>query len=332
MLERTSPAPGIPQLSAALPQPPAALRSCRSSFRAVAVLPVSPPRVAWAAMSGLPRLPLLACLTTLSVMSAACASGSPARERDPATPRTSTSSPTPTSTPSPSYSVSPNGGDSLASFFGPDFNPGANFCTFSDQVVSIAGGVLTVIYPTGSTAPSMGPPYGGAQICEPFSSGPRTSATLTYRVRFPVGFEFVKGGKLPGLYGGTEPFSGGSHNSGGWSTRLMWRAGGAGEIYAYIAGVSGYGLDLGRGNFVWPADGKWHTVSLHDVLNTPGQPNGEAVLSLDGKIVVDATGLDITDTETPISGLFFSSFYGGHDPSWAPSAEMHIDFTGFSVS
>jgi hypothetical protein len=71
---------------------------------------------------------------------------------------------------------------------------------------------------------------------------------------------------------------------------------------------------------------------LHVVLNTPGQSNGQAVLSLDGNAVIDATGLDITETGTPISGLFFSTFYGGHDPSWAPTAAMHLDFQDFSAS
>ena len=30
---------------------------------------------------------------------------------------------------------------------------------------------------------------------------PSDVMTLTYNVRFPSGFDFVKGGKLPGLYG-----------------------------------------------------------------------------------------------------------------------------------
>lgn len=244
----------------------------------------------------------------------------------PAPPTPSTPTPTPESAPPP-----PASGD-LATFFGRDFSPSAAFCTFQDQFVSMSAGDLTVTYPAGSTAPSMGPPYGGAQICEPFASGPQTSATLTYQIRFPVGFQFVKGGKLPGVYGGVEPFSGGGHNPNGWSMRLMWQAGGAGEIYAYISGVNGYGLDLGRGDFTWPADGLWHTVSLKVVVNSPGQSNGEAVLSLDGRVVVDATGLAVTDTATPISGLFFSTFYGGHDPSWAPTANMQLAFAEFSAN
>jgi hypothetical protein len=246
------------------------------------------------------------------------------------TPTGPTSSPS--ATPDPAPSGPPVTPGTLAAFFGPDFDARDAFCTFSDQVASISGTDLTVDYPAGSTAPSMGAPYGGAQICEPFSSGSQTSATLTYQVKFPIGFQFVQGGKLPGLYGGVEPFSGGGHNADGWSMRLMWRTNGAGEIYAYISGVTGYGLDLGLGDFTWPADDQWQTVSLHVVLNTPGQSNGQAVLSLDGNAVIDATGLDITETGTPISGLFFSTFYGGHDPSWAPTAAMHLDFQDFSAS
>jgi hypothetical protein len=235
-------------------------------------------------------------------------------------------------TPSPSQTAPTTSAGGLASFFGSDFDASDAFCLFNEQVVSITGSVLTVYYPAGSTAPSMGAPFGGAQICEPFAAGPQTSATLNYAVRFPVGFQFVKGGKLPGLYGGVEPFSGGRHNGDGWSMRLMWRPAGAGEIYAYLAGTTGYGLQLGLGDFYWPADGLWHTVSLHVVVNTPGESNGVAVLSLDGKVVINSTGLDITQTATPISGLFFSSFYGGHDPSWAPTALMHLDFADFSAN
>ena len=46
---------------------------------------------------------------------------------------------------------------------------------------------------------------------------------LTYRVRFADEFNFVKGGKLPGLVGG-EANTGGRVPTGrdGWSARMMW--------------------------------------------------------------------------------------------------------------
>jgi hypothetical protein len=220
----------------------------------------------------------------------------------------------------------------LSHFFGPKFNASKAFCPFNPEVASIAGPTLTVSYPAGSSAPSSGGPAGGAQLCVPFAAGSRTDATLTYRLLVPVGYQFVKGGKLPGLYGGSEPFSGGKHTSNGWSMRLMWRSGGAGEVYGYISTTSGYGNDWGRGNFRFAADGRWHTVSEHVHLNTPGRSDGYVTLSYDGRVVVSQPNLSVTKTRTPIAGLFFSTFYGGHDRSWAPTATQQLEFSGFSVN
>ena len=228
--------------------------------------------------------------------------------------------------------VATGSGDSLTTFFGSDFASASVFCTFSHQVAAVASGVLTVAYPAGSNAQSSGPPFGGAQVCEPFTAGSGTRATLSYQVRFPVGFQFVKGGKLPGIYGGQEPFSGGKHNSDGWSMRLMWRTGGAAEIYAYIATTNGYGDEYGKGNFHWLADGKWHDVTEVVTLNSPGLANGTMTLAYDGTTFVTRTGLEITRTATPAAGLFFSTFYGGHDTSWAPTAAMHVDFQNFTAT
>jgi hypothetical protein len=219
----------------------------------------------------------------------------------------------------------------FTAFFAPDFKGNA-FCKFSHQVVTIAGSALAVSYPKGSTAPSAGAPYGGAQLCVPFAAGAATDATLTYDVRFPVGFEFVKGGKLPGMYGGVLPFSGGKRNPNGWSMRLMWRDQGLAEVYGYIANSSGYGDDWTGGGLAFQADGKWHHLAEQIHLNSPGNADGYVTLSYDGQEYIRKSGLAITTTNTPISGLYFSTFYGGHDASWAPSADMAIGFANFHRS
>lgn len=216
--------------------------------------------------------------------------------------------------------------------FGPSFDTRRAFCTFGHPQQTIADDVLSVRYPAGSSAQSDGPPYGGAQMCLPFAAGPVRHATLTYKVRFPLGFQFVKGGKLPGLYGGDEPFSGGEHNPNGWSLRLMWRTSGAAEIYAYTAATSGYGDEYGKGNFAWKADGQWHTVTEKVALNTPGAADGRVTLAYDSTTYITQNNLDITTTDTPVGGLFFSTFYGGNENSWAPSADMHVDFADFRAS
>lgn len=67
---------------------------------------------------------------------------------------------------------------------------------------------------------------------------PNKAYTLTYKVFFEPGFDFAKGGKLPGLAakvfdsGCTE--DGNAKRSGSsWSVRLMWRANGRVELYSY---------------------------------------------------------------------------------------------------
>ncbi len=63
---------------------------------------------------------------------------------------------------------------------------------------------------------------------------------FSYSVFFKSGFQFQKGGKMPGLYGGTslamaKSCSGGrQHNRDEcFSVRLMWRTNGMGELYNY---------------------------------------------------------------------------------------------------
>jgi hypothetical protein len=247
--------------------------------------------------------------------------------------------PSPSGVPSPSGTRSrppvriatPGSAGGLAGFFAPDFS-GAAFCRFPHQNVTVDNGQLTVFYPAGSTAPSAGAPFGGAQECVPFSAGPGDTLALTYSVRFPSGFQFVKGGQLPGIYGGRAPFSGGSHNPNGWSMRLMWGAGGKGGIFAYTAKTAGFGDAIGQGKFSWQADGQWHTVTERVTVNTPGAANGSVTLSYNGQQVIHQGGIDITDTRTPATGLFFSTFFGGHDRSWAPTANESISFKNFSAT
>lgn len=47
------------------------------------------------------------------------------------------------------------------------------------------------------------------------------NVTLEYSIFFPTGFDFVKGGKMPGLYGGHTGCSGGQQSEDCFSTRLM---------------------------------------------------------------------------------------------------------------
>ena len=205
---------------------------------------------------------------------------------------------------------------------------------FQQQYVTNVGSYIDLCYPTGSTSPSSGA-SGGAQALLPMTGAPSDDATLTYSIRFPVGFTWVKGGKLPGLCGG-QCWTGSNNGPGGFATRFMWRTGGVGEVLLSDATTTGYGTDLGRGtSFSWSADGRWHTISQHLHLNTPGQADGYIDVAYDGAAVAHFAGITFRaagDAAVHIDSLMFSTFFGGHDSTWAPSSTQHIDFASFRLS
>lgn len=199
------------------------------------------------------------------------------------------------------------------------------------------GRSLRVRYPEGSASNGFisdgDAPVGGAQLYMPFRSGIRPdSFHLRYYIRFPENFDFVKGGKLPGLYGGEV--TGGKRSpdgTDGFSTRYMWRRGGVGEVYAYLATSEGRGTSLGRGAWNFEPE-TWHLIEQQVVLNEPGENNGRIRVWVDEREVLNKSGLQYRTVDTlAIEGVFFSTFFGGSDPSWATPKDVHVDFAGFEV-
>ena len=94
-----------------------------------------------------------------------------------------------------------------------------------------AAAMLQLFYPKDSVNPARRPQGGSEFYAKPLDISKANSVTLEYKVFFPGDFDWVKGGKLPGLYGGHTRCSGGNPALDCFSTRLMWRAGGAGELY-----------------------------------------------------------------------------------------------------
>jgi hypothetical protein len=91
--------------------------------------------------------------------------------------------------------------------------------------------VLRLLYPANSINPGNNP-QGGAQFyATPLQINDAQNISLEYSVFFPVNFDWVLAGKLPGMYGGHRGCSGGDDALTCFSTRLMWRRSGAGELY-----------------------------------------------------------------------------------------------------
>jgi len=210
----------------------------------------------------------------------------------------------------------------------------------SDSFPSPSGPVLRVTYPKGGFSSS----GSGAQFYSLWNSTGATFKTmlLTYEVAFDPTFDWVRGGKLPGLRGGPNPNScdGGSQSDGTcFSTRIMWRTSGNGEAYAYVLTPNGlcsdenvlcnddYGTSVGRGEFRFQP-GQWNRISLLVQLNGEGQTaNGQIQVFYNDVLAITQQNLQFHRTfDLSIGGLFFSTFYGGSDSSWAPSNTTHAYF------
>lgn len=184
----------------------------------------------------------------------------------------------------------------------------------------------------------IGPEQGGAGWRWPF--GRHEEAELRYTLRFSHDFDFVKGGKLPGLCGGPDNVSGGRPADGknGFSARLMWRRGGRGEAYVYHKNQKGNYGD----SFAFPEDFRFPmnepvTVRLAVGMNTPGKKDGTlrvwtATAGHDEKLMVEKKDMEWRTVDSfGVDGLYFETFHGGGDKSWAPTRPCFVEFKEMRV-
>jgi hypothetical protein len=163
--------------------------------------------------------------------------------------------------------------------------------------------------------------------------GSAETAWIRYRLKFDPEFEWVRGGKLPGLCGGDcntgcIPVNGRD----GWSGRMMWRSGGSLVQYMYYPGKrSSCGDDYAWGRTA--ARGRWMEVKTQFVMNTPGQSNGVLRSWLDGELVLNRDNFRFRDIDTlKVDRFYFSTFYGGSSADWAPSRDTFISYDDFLVT
>ena len=243
----------------------------------------------------------------------------------------------------------PSSGWQQSSGYVPDGSFGqAQLSAVSDASAPGGGQVLRVLYGKGSSANSCTdcPNPGGGQFYTSFDDIGRPGLStapalyLRYYLRFPAGFDFGRGGKLPGLYGGTIGAESGGNHGAGFSTRYMWRdhqvSGSVhhcsrfapcAEVYPYIPNSgNGYGRDLG-GRWQWQADGNWHMVEQR-----VDRVTGDITVWYDGTEVLNDPDALTGASAIPFAGIMFSTFFGRHDTSWGPSKAEYAYFADFAVS
>lgn len=186
----------------------------------------------------------------------------------------------------------------------------------------------------------IGPDRGGVGWRYPIVRG--DAVELAYTVSFSDGFDWGKGGKVPGLCGGPENVSGGKPADGrnGFSARLMWRTDGRGEAYVYHMNQrEKYG-----DSFPFPDDFRFPTksevmVRLRVTLNTPGRRDGRLDVwirrasDVAERNVVQRSDMEWrSDPAMAIDGVLFETFHGGGDRTWAPQRPSSSTFSGITIT
>jgi hypothetical protein len=216
-------------------------------------------------------------------------------------------------------------------------------------------------YPKGSYNPSGNPRGGfGFYLGDPagvpdFSYESATEMLFSYAVYFPENFEWVKGGKVPGAFGGSSPedaygCSGGRQEGRDkcFSLRMMWRADGMGEVYAYVPKTpendesfnalpgtkpdGAYGFSIARGAYSYQK-GAWTVLAERVKLNTVGKADGEIELFVNGESKIFAKNVIIRQhEETSFRGFHFQTFFGGSNDEWATPKDVETHFAGVSAA
>nr|BAL22352.1 alginate lyase [Littorina brevicula] len=231
-----------------------------------------------------------------------------------------------------------------------DFKPqalwGENSLSVASDPAGGSGNVLRVHYDKGSYSKTHDKARGAAFYSHVTSS--HTAMMLSYDIFFSSNFDFVKGGKLPGLWGGTTTgtCTGGHRADTCFTTRFMWRADGQGEVYAYIPKTQRsdfcddshvecndhYGNSLGRGTWHFKKN-HWQNIAQYVHLNTPGKTDGYIRVFLDGHKVYEIKDIAVRAKDSvKIDGMIFSTFFGGSDSEWASKQSCYTYFRNFVLS
>lgn len=212
----------------------------------------------------------------------------------------------------------------------PEWKMGLNLLEVIDGEKAHSGKSLRIEYPKGVSSCT------SETTCvnwKPSLGGDFEQLYYGYRVRFPGDFEFVKGGKLPGVGGGTTN-SNGDIPTGydGWSVRMMWDHDAKLVQYVYHPDQPGKYGDIMDTKVPVMLD-EWMTIQTKVVMNTLGKKDGVIKTWINGTVVIDRKDMQFRKTdELTIDRLLFAFFFGGAGPEWAPSSDQHIYFDDMSVS
>eukprot|EP00484_Ammonia_sp_Unknown_P026354 CAMPEP_0197025130 /NCGR_PEP_ID=MMETSP1384-20130603/5553_1 /TAXON_ID=29189 /ORGANISM="Ammonia sp." /LENGTH=304 /DNA_ID=CAMNT_0042453621 /DNA_START=80 /DNA_END=994 /DNA_ORIENTATION=+ len=162
-----------------------------------------------------------------------------------------------------------------------------------------------------------------------------SEVTLSFDVKLHSAFEFVRGGKMHGVAGGTATTGCKPIDADGWSVRMMWGSAGDPRLYIYHQdrkSSCGDPYFQSQSQFTF-ALGTWYRVEIYVKLNSNANSfDGEAALYIDGDLLVEVQNLRLSgNNDNDIDWFDFSTFYGGSDQSWSPSTTTLAYYDNFTV-
>lgn len=190
--------------------------------------------------------------------------------------------------------------------------------------------VLRVAYPAGKILPGAS---GGAFVAD---LPPANEYYLSFRMKLEKGFDFAKGGKLPGLASGGGRFTGGVMPGAGegWSARMVWGGDHSISLYLYYIDQrnprDGETLHFKNG-YLTPGD--WQTIIQRVKVNNSERPDAVIQVWVNGELKFSKEGFRLRNAPLGLVDSFlFSTFHGGSRPDFAPKTDSYIRFDRFQVS
>jgi hypothetical protein len=153
---------------------------------------------------------------------------------------------------------------------------------------------------------------------------------FSYDIKFKPGFDWVKGGKLPGILGGKFVTGKIPTTTDGFSARMMWKEDGKLVFYVYHQDQP---IIYGS-TYVWEncalTSGKWYNITIRVVLNTitngVAAKNGILEGFVDGKLMFQKKDVRFRSLESiKLDRMRVAAFFGGNTEDWACTNDEWID-------
>jgi hypothetical protein len=188
--------------------------------------------------------------------------------------------------------------------------------------------VMEWSFPEGAVGPREGGGQWNVVLGQSYYEG-----YFSYDIMLKPGFNFVLGGKIPGLKGGPKKSGQPPEWNEGFTGSLMWKANGLVRFYSYHHDQpSQYGQAINWRNYLEP--GEWHNITIRCVMNTIGKDSGnyDGILEgfFDGKLSCQRTNMRFRNINSiGIDELKIYSFFGGSGDEWAATKDEWIRVDNF---